>query len=269
MFAPLPAMVDHREQLNALALALLSRAAEYERKRDSRCVFTLAYALLTRRLAVACGTEALDWDWIARLATAFSARYFLALDAIDHGTSPPPAWAHVFGTLGTSRTSVLEDLLFPMTAHIVRDLPYALVDVGLEHDARNHLREFHHINDLMDDTIEEIQGMVPERYGPHTGWLDRVAGGLDEILTNYGVRVSRAAAWYNANRLLDAASSDEARRSIERSPRIVVEIVMAPPVRSLDFVLSWMRRLASLVRRWPQTPPRFPAVASDDDRSPV
>src|SRR5437016_853654 len=139
-----------KDGLLHLAELLEDKAVAYERQRDSRCVFTLAYALMTRRLAEAFGESDVDWEWIGLLAGTFASHYLMALDAADTAASPPPAWADVFGTMRTTRTSVLEDLVFPMTVHIVRDLPHALCDVGLVHDGRHHLREFHHVNDLME-----------------------------------------------------------------------------------------------------------------------
>ena len=240
------------ESLKALAQTLETLAFRYEAERDRRCVFTLAYALMTRQLAQSFGTTPdVDWPWIARLADSFGTRYLDALRAADAGAPQSPAWAHAFGTQKAERTSVVEDLLFPLAVHIIRDLPHALCDAGLESDGRAHLHEFHFVNEVMEGTIEAVQDVIAVRYGPFTKYLDVFAGNYDEILTNYGFRVSRSVAWYNANRLLDARSRDEAVRSIERSPRILMESVMSPPLMSLRIVTRVLRLLSSLLRRWP------------------
>jgi Family of unknown function (DUF5995) len=241
-----------RHDLLALAASLQAMADQYERARDGRCVFAFAYALMTRRLAeVFDADQALDSHWIAVLGAHFGRRYLDALDAADHDRPPPPAWAHAFGVLRMARTSALEDLLFCMTVHIVRDLPHALCDAGLSVDGRSRLREFHHVNDVMDQTIDDVQEMVGTRYEPYARVLDRFAANHDELLTNYGIRVSRAVAWYNANRLLDPASADEAARSIERSPRIFIELITNPPFWSLRLLFRLFRMVASWGRRWP------------------
>lgn len=243
-----------RHSLTELAERLETLAIQYEAQRDRRCVFTLAYALMTRQLVESFGTPPdLDWPWIARLADHFGKRYLEALAAADNGGTPSPAWAHAFGTQKVERTSVLEDLLFPLAVHIIRDLPHALCDAGLESDGRAHLREFHFVNEVMEGTIEGVQEAVAKRYGPFTKYLDVFAGNYDEILSNYGFRVSRSVAWYNANRLLDPRSRDSATRSIERSPRILIETVMSPPLVSLRIVARASRLLSSLLRRWPST----------------
>lgn len=239
-------------ELIALADRLEAYAHKYERLRDSRCVFTLAYSLMTRHIAGRYGQPAdLDWNWIALLAFAFSRRYIDALDAADRGQPPPPAWAYVFDTLRTRRTSVLEALLFSMTVHIVRDLPHALCDVGLDRDGRDHLREYHFMNEVLKDAIEEVQDLVGRRYEPLTRWLDLFAGDNDEIMTSYGIRISRATAWYNANRLVDPRSAAKASEAIDESPRILVDAVMRPRVFSSRLLFRLLRLISALTRRWP------------------
>lgn len=68
--------------------------------------------------------------WVVSLAESFAQHYFLALDAADQHKQVPEAWEKVFTTIRCRNTSVLEDLVFAMTAHIVHDLPLALVEVG-------------------------------------------------------------------------------------------------------------------------------------------
>lgn len=243
------------EHLAVLADALQARGLQYERARDTRAVFTLTYSLMTRQLASSFGTPPdLDWQWIARIGLNFGNLYLEALDAADGGGTPPPAWAHTFGVQRTQRTSVLEDLLFPLTVHIVRDLPHALCAAGLHVQGQPRLREYHHVNDVLGDALEAVQSTIATRYGPFTAYLDMFAGGSDEILSNFGFRVSRSVAWYNANRLLDPDSREAALRSIERSPRIFIEAVMNPRRRTLHFLFRVMRLVSSLVRRWPTDP---------------
>jgi Family of unknown function (DUF5995) len=103
----------------------------------------------------------------------------------------------------------------------------------------------------MGDAIEEIQDQVSKRYAHYVRWLDRIAGGADEIATNYGIRLSRGIAWYNATRLLDARSAANAAASIERSPQIVVAEVMHSSAWIVRIGLHAMRVTVSLFRRWP------------------
>jgi hypothetical protein len=248
-------------RLDAIAERLDSYVARYERARDSRCVFAYAYAIMTRRIRDEIHLSGLaDPEWVVALAEAFAARYFQALDDFDQNEPLSPAWDKVFRAILDRRTSVLEDLLFGITAHIVHDLPLALVDVGLTTNGRSHIHDFHAINEMMSGTIDTMQDQVARRYGPVIYWLDRMVESYDEILTNYGIRMSRGLAWYNADRLLDPDSIEDAKAAIEKNPMIVVDAVMNPPFWSLRIILRGVRWLIALLRSWPKTP----ALETDD-----
>ena len=242
------------ERLDALAARLEDTADALAERRDSRCVFASAYALMTRRIADELPTAGLaDPEWVVELADAFGARYFFALDAYDRGDEPPPAWRAVFDTLAARRTSVSEDLLFGVYAHIVRDLPHALVECGLtDGGGRSRVGDHHTVTAIVGRAIDDIQEVVAARYGPLIRPLDQIGKRYDEILTDYGIRLSRGMAWYNALRLADPASAEAAQAALERSTIVFVAQVVDPPFWSVRAVLRGLRWLASDFRRWPR-----------------
>jgi hypothetical protein len=67
-------------------------------------------------------------------------------------------------------------------------------------------------------------------------------------LTNYGIRLSRGMAWYNAERLLDPKLVQAAASSLARSPAIAEEILDPPFFGAFVRVFRW---LSTLLRRWP------------------
>ncbi len=171
------AAASQHERLDALAVRLETQAATFERAKDSRCVFTRAYALMTRRIAAELRTAALtDREWVVVLAERFGERYFIAVDAYDRGApETPEAWRGVFATLATRRTSVAEDLLFGVYAHIVRDLPHTLVECGLADEAgRSRIADHHEVTAIVGRAIDEIQDVIARRYGPYVRPLDQV-----------------------------------------------------------------------------------------------
>ena len=255
---------DHQARLETVARRVREYTERYERSRDSRCVFSHAYARLTRELARAVeqGRFA-DPEWIVALAEAFAERYFVALDGYDAGESPAAVWREVFDSLRTLRTSPLEDLVASMVAHIVHDLPLTLSEIGLE-DAEgvSRIRDFHVTNDVLAGAIGGIQAGISRRYSPYLGWLDRLGGAHDEALTGYGIRVARGMAWYNASRVLDPRSEEAARAAIERSPAVFVRTLLRPPMLSLRLWSRLARLVARLGRRWPAADqPKPPAPA--------
>jgi hypothetical protein len=246
-----PAVGVELQPLRELEHRLAAHARRLEREHDSRCVFTHAYALMTKRIADELPlTPDVDAEWLVALAQAFGARYVAALEAAPDELTP--AWKTAFDAMHRSRTSVVEDLVFAMTVHIVHDLPLALGDVSHgDPPPEAHIYDFHAINAIMAGCVDLIQKTVAKRYSPYIAWLDKLAEGYDEILTNYGVRMSRGLAWYNAQRIADGRSRADALAAIERSPAIVVTQVIDPPILSLRIALRGARFLVSFFRRWP------------------
>jgi hypothetical protein len=240
--------LSHEERLAALQARLEELALAYEARRDSRCVFTHAYAFMTRRLKEdLAGAQLADPDWIVALAEAFGGLYVAAVTAWDDDRARvPPGWRSVFETICPKRTSPVEDLVFAMAAHIIRDLPHALVKVGLaDAQGRSHIGDFHAINRMMGDTVDDMQSEIGQRYAHYLRWLDRVGRAEDELLSNYGIHVSRSMAWYNAMRLLDPSSSERAAASIDKSPGDFITEIMRQPI------LRILRLLVHSLRRWP------------------
>jgi Family of unknown function (DUF5995) len=239
-----------RQRLGAVINELRRRADELETQRDGRCVFTRTYARMTLRLADCLEDGRIDDpEWVTSLSEAFAARYFAALD----GTSDSRAWKEIFAAITgrRPRTSVIEDLVFAMTAHIVRDLPYALGDVDFLGPGPSHIHDFHAVNAIMGEALEDIQADIAQRYAPAVKFFDRLSKRYDEILTDYGVRLSRGMAWYNAMRLTDPASRSDAARSIEDSPLVFMRNVLSPKRWLIGIMFRTMRVIASVGRRWP------------------
>jgi hypothetical protein len=241
---------DPASRLRNLERRLARKARELEDRRDSRCVFTHAYSLMTRRIAEEAPDSGVDEVWIADLAEAFAERYFTALAAEDAALGP--AWQRAFEAMRDKRTSVLEDLVFAMAVHIMHDLPLALGDISPANGPEpRHIFDFHAVNDMMASSIDAIQRVTSHRYAPYIGWLDQLGEHFDELLTNYGIRMSRGLAWYNAVRLADPRSSAATKEAIEHSPTVLIDDIVEPPARSVRIFLRFLRWAVSFLRVWP------------------
>lgn len=242
-----------RDRLDAIVNRLLAYRERYDRARDSRAVFTHAYVSITTLIAEHLATyQFKDPEWVVLLAEKFADRYFVALDAADRGDPQSAAWQRVFEVLRNPRTSVLEDLIFAMTAHIVHDLPLALLDARTTApDGSSRVYDFHRMNDLLGHNIERITSEVSKRYSPFIAWLDHLGGGFDQLITDYGFRVGRGVAWYNASRILDPLSRDHAHQSIVKSTIVFVDNVRRPKLWPLRWLFRAGRWLSSWFRRWP------------------
>jgi Family of unknown function (DUF5995) len=250
--------------LSMLANELEQRTFAFERARDPRCVFACSYARMTRVLAASLPrADFADPPWVAQLALVFAEYYLRALREYDAGTLVRGAWSTVFKAGHDGRTSVLEDLVLSMTAHIVNDLPLALCDVGLiTPRGESRIGDYHLLNEVLGWAIDDIQAEVCRRYDPLLGVLDRCAESYDEIATDHGVRVARATAWYNAQRLLHPASRANALAAIARSPEITLQELLEPPVFSVRLVLRGARCVARSSRRWPAAAPHVAGASA-------
>jgi hypothetical protein len=242
-------------RLDALADRLDERRIALEQRRDSRCVFTCAYVLITRRLARGLATAGYtDPAWIVELAETFAGLYFAALDASAAREPVGEAWGCVFDAIDRRHSSVLEDLVFSMTAHIVHDLPLALDTIGATAAPPSHVHDFHAVNTTMGAAIAEIENAISRRYAPWVRQLDHLGRPYSRILSNYGIRMSRGLAWYNAVRLADPSSRADAQAGTERSVREFVDEVLHPPAWTLRTALRLGRFVVGLLRRWPTDP---------------
>ncbi len=250
--------------LTALAQELERLAHRFERARDARCVFARSYANMTRVLAASLPrSDFADPAWVVQLSVTFADYYLRALRDYDAGVLVRGAWSTVFQAGEQGRTSVLEDLLLGMTAHVVNDLPLALCEVGMV-NARGESRigDYHTINEVLAHAIDGIQSEIRRRYDPLLGVLDQCAESYDEIITGYGLRISRATSWYNAQRLLDPDSRSVALSAISRSPEITLLELLEPPIFSLRCALRIARVVSRATRRFPGSVPRAGRVSA-------
>lgn len=255
---------DAARRVREVADGLRRYHRRYEADRDSRAVFAYAYLNLTYDLADRLATDPDEFDdpgWVADLAVAFGDRYGAAMDALDarererpSATDDAPArtvprpWADVHRAICDERSTVLEDLVFPMGAHVTYDLPNALVDVGTDPER---LADYHLMNDVLASRTDAVQDAVTTRYNRTVTDLDRVAGDADEVFTNYWLRIGRSMAWYNALRLQAPASRAAAEGSIERSTGALIDSSRSTGPWVVRWGLRLYRRLVPLTRRWP------------------
>ena len=238
---------------------------QYEAERDRRAVCLLAFNMMYQELAWKLHDNDFDFDdpeWVGDLATEFADLLFSAFDGIDMAVEANPEnpdfgdiarpWVDVFKAINDPRSSVLEDLLCGLVAHIGHDLPLALSMVGLESNGTSRVRDFHRLNDVLGSLTEVVQKAVTRRFNPFLNILDKLAGGTDEFVTNITMQVSRAVAWYTAARLLDPLSAADARGSMESVVEHTVEHLRRPKGLRHRMMMWTARLFLRGKRRWPR-----------------
>lgn len=252
------------ERLEKIANRLAQYAVRYDLMHDSRAIFTRTYSMMTKLIDRS--LPAINWqdaEWIIELAEKFSGRYFQALDSYDADLLAPGAWLHAFATFARRRLSALEVLVCGMACHIIHDLPLSLGDVGFQDNSPNsHIGDYHLMNGVLDTAIGPILRAISRTYNPALSIVEVFGIRNEELLTGYGISLSRAAAWYNACRL--RAPSDTARQSIEKSPQVFVDAIVRPRLISLDAVVRLFRWIVSFGVRWPECMPAIQQLPRQD-----
>jgi len=260
---------DCSDRLSGLANKILEYSVRYDSLRDKRAVFAFMYSRMTDDLAKYIAGDYMafgDPEWVTGLASTFARRFLNAMDSIDTWlgekdqatTLPaiyecvPKPWADVYQAIQGKKSYVLEDMIFSMMAHISYDLPLALLELNTESGKVGDIADYQKMNQVLAGNIDDIQKVVAHRYSRLLSFLDDFAGSYDEFLTNYGIRVARAVAWYNFDRISNPGSKADAIRSIESSTDAFVSSVRSPEAWWAKLALRIARLLIPERRRWPR-----------------
>jgi hypothetical protein len=232
----------------------------FHRANDYRAVFLRAYYLITLAVFDAIRERGaytrrifFDAEWVRRLAGKFSLLYFQSLTTEER--EGERAWKIAHLRAARRDTSVLQDLLFGLNAHINYDLAYGIYLNFVEfEDARDHLllprRKFDHdqVNNILIDSIPVIQRVLTRDYGGWMRGLGAVLGPLDELLSGIGLKYYRERVWWNAVTYLSAEGPPEIQLVHDRldwESAQVASLVALERTR----IFRPVEKVASLLRR--------------------
>lgn len=254
----------------AIEQRLLGYLGQYDRKHDERAIFTFLYSQVLGNLtAVFRQTPPFfdDPDWVATLAEVFAQRFFNTMDAIDtwlaglkqsgergslaalYQVAPRP-WADTYWAI-RRHAFVWESLLFAMMAHLTHDLPKAVIDAKSETAGQSHLADYHRMNDILANQTASLEKAIAFRYNPLLPF-DRLATREGEFFSNYGIRITRSLAWYNADRLLDPRSLQDTLDSLDRTTAAFIDFMRRPKEWWLRILIILGQLLLPRYHRWPR-----------------
>jgi Family of unknown function (DUF5995) len=157
------------ERFRVMSARLNALADAYIRGRDPRAITSDCLGEMQRVLAdeIENGTlQFADPDWVASLSEALHNRWIAACEQFDRDPTQLEApYREVFRAVVKQPCTVLEALIFPLTAHIVHDLPLALVDVHFCASAAR-LADFDVVNGRLGAEIKKIERRVHRGYDP-------------------------------------------------------------------------------------------------------
>lgn len=205
------------------AVPALRRTLEhYHAHNDYRAVFLRAYYIITLEVHAAVHQLGdyreqqifFDPDWESALAGKFASLYFQSLTTDERPAQSEKAWKLAHEMAVRKSSTVLQDLILGLNAHINYDLAYGL-SLNLKEtgwDAQElPRRKFDHdqINNILVRCTPRIQEVLTRDYGGGMRILSRFFGNWDERLTDLGLKYYRERVWWNAISFLHAGTGRE------------------------------------------------------------
>jgi len=193
-----------------------TRLAQQAQVCSHDAVFDLAYARTTEGYRAAVGDPRFFRDnaWVNVYDWRFAQLFTGAWAAWHSGGAVPPAWQIAFDAARDKTVSGGGDLLLGINAHVNRDLPFTLEEMGLvAPDGSSRKPDHDKVNVILQHVIAPLLAEESRRFDPSIPG-DVVAGitldtdGLLQVLVAW-----REQAWRNAQ-LLVAAPTPAARQAV-------------------------------------------------------
>ncbi|MER5784929.1 DUF5995 family protein [Streptomyces mobaraensis] len=179
---------------------------------DHRAPFAAVYTRLEESLGAAVRAGAFaEPAWVGgSLNTGFVDRYLAAYHADRAGRPVPAAWRAAFDAARAGDLNGGQDVLLAANAHIQRDMPYVLAELG---PSLAREPDYERVQAVLDRAYQPAVEDVARRYDPLLALGDArwnpvarpTAGGLFHLW--------RETAWAHARRLAAAGSPAERRRA--------------------------------------------------------
>jgi hypothetical protein len=195
--------------------------AEQDRRGcDHRAVFATTYLTLTQTLRQTLREDPAFFDDPEYLyyEDALFADYWLrAVAAYDAGRPVPPAWRIAFETAGSGDANAGQDMLLGINAHVQRDMPFMLAELGLRRpDGESRKLDHDRVNEILERGYEPVVRAIARRYDPLLYTTNASWSPVDDVGGLELVKSWREGAWRNAERLLNA-STDAERQQVAQS----------------------------------------------------
>ncbi|MCX6402127.1 MAG: DUF5995 family protein [Propionibacteriales bacterium] len=195
-------------------------------------IFSLAYLRVTENVrdAVRSGYFE-DRTWLNRVDVVFAELYFDVTSKWESGqrTGLPRAWQIALKAEEDRTMSGLGNFMLAMNAHINRDFPHVLAEVGLTGPKGSHKADHNRYNNRLDTLYGPVFAEEARRFDPSFDDID--AGTLEETAAGVIMRGWREMVWRHAE-ALTLAKTPAARRLVEQEIELY-STVQAQLIRTL------------------------------------
>lgn len=212
-----PATIE--EAIPAMQVAL----HYFHERNDYRAVFLRAYYIITLNVHAAIHRRGdykepvfFDAEWVACQAGHFASLYFQSLTTFERDPETERAWKVAHRMAEEKTSTVLQDLMLGLNAHINYDLAYGtFLNLQQHGDHVEHLmlprRKFDHdqVNNILVRSIPQIAETLTRDYGGGISLLRNTLQGLDVLLTSTGLKYYRERVWWAAVSYLTTMDEEE------------------------------------------------------------
>jgi hypothetical protein len=183
-----------------------------------QAVFALAYLRTTENYLRSTTTPGFYRDprFVNHEEAAFAELYFAAYDdwAAGRLDRVPSSWRIAFDAAERGRVSGLGNLLLGMNAHVNRDLPFVLAEIGLvAPDGTSRKLDHDRVNVMLNQVVEPLIAEEAARFDPSIRTLPPTPYGVGYTGLMQMLLAWREVAWRHAE-LLAAAPDDAARARV-------------------------------------------------------
>ncbi|CAN5467422.1 hypothetical protein BH23ACT9_BH23ACT9_01350 [soil metagenome] len=142
-----------------------------------------------------------DVPWMHHYDAVFAEYYLSPQRAWAKGRTAevPPSWQEAFAASDAQELSVTGSFLMGMNAHINRDLPFVLDDIGLT-DAQGGSRKPDHekVNEFLNHVADDLSPEMVARFDPNWGSGSATGDLLTGVAVQQVIQEWRERAWNNA-----------------------------------------------------------------------
>ena len=186
---------------------------------DHNAVFALTYLRTTEEYKRAATTPGFftDASFVNHEDAVFASYYFEAYDdwAAGRTSEVPKAWRVALDAARNRQVTGSGNMMLGLSAHINRDLPYVLAEIGLvKPDGSSRKPDHDQVNHFLNRVTQPVIAELARRFDP-TADDGNVSGTYDETATLQLVVAWREQAWRNAELLVNAPTA-AARAVVEQ-----------------------------------------------------
>jgi len=136
-------------------------------RRDRRAIFASIYRITTRAMATAIESgDFVNTPWVTAYLVAFANLYRRAFHDYEAGRlhAVPATWRVSFRTAIEGKNLFMQDAQLGIIAHMTRDLPFALRQVGIDPDRPDRREDHNRVNRVLGAVMDDMKALMAERY---------------------------------------------------------------------------------------------------------